>query len=156
MPNESREKKVKRLIVYKKMTIEDIEEVSSMEQRCFSMPWSLNAYRQAFDCDDVVYVVAKDEGRIVGSCGVRNILSEGEITNVMVDKPFRGRGISYPMLQILLDEGKKLGIQQFFLEVRASNQPAIHLYEKCGFKVEGIRKKLYEMPVEDGLVMWKR
>lgn len=120
------------------------------------MPWSKEAYIQALACSDVVYVVAKDGDRIVGSCGVRNILSEGEITNVMVDEPFRGQKISYPMLQTLLEEGKKLGITQFFLEVRAGNKPAVHLYEKCGFKVEGVRKNLYEMPREDGLVMWKR
>lgn len=144
------------MIIYKKMTINDIEEVSNMEARCFSMPWSREAYIQALGCSDVVYVVAKDGNRIVGSCGVRNILSEGEITNVMVDEPFRGQKISYPMLQTLLEEGKKLGITQFFLEVRAGNKPAVHLYEKCGFKVEGVRKNLYEMPREDGLVMWKR
>ena len=138
------------------MTINDIEEVSKMEERCFSMPWSKDAYEQALQSNDVVYVVAKEEERIVGGCGVRNILSEGEITNVMVDEPFRGQKISYPMMQKLLEEGRKIGIEQFFLEVRAGNKPAVHLYEKCGFKIEGVRKNLYEMPKEDGLIMWKR
>lgn len=138
------------------MTINDIEAVSKMEERCFSMPWSKEAYVQAIQCGDVVYVVAEDEKQIVGSCGVRNILSEGEITNVMVDIPFRGQKISYPMLQTLLEEGQKIGIEQFFLEVRAGNKAAIHLYEKCGFQTEGIRKNLYEIPKEDGLIMWKR
>lgn len=154
--NEKRKRQVTQLIIYKKMTIDDIEEVSKMEERCFSMPWSKDAYEQALQCDDVVYVVATNEERIIGSCGVRNILSEGEITNVMVDAPFRGQKISYPMLQMLLEEGKKIGIEQFFLEVRAGNKPAISLYEKCGFQVEGVRKNLYEMPKEDGLIMWKR
>ena len=138
------------------MTIDDLEEVALMEQRCFSMPWSKNAYEQALKSDNVIYIVAKDGQRIVGSCGVRNILSEGEITNVMIDEPFRGKGISYPMLQKLLEEGKKIGVCQFFLEVRAGNKSAIRLYKKCGFIVEGVRKNMYEMPVEDGLVMWKR
>ena len=138
------------------MTINDIEEVSKMEERCFSQPWTKDAYEQALQCEDVVYVVAKEEECIVGSCGVRNILSEGEITNVMVDTPYRGHKISYPMMQKLLEEGAKLGIEQFFLEVRAGNVAAIHLYEKCGFRIEGVRKNLYEMPKEDGFIMWKR
>lgn len=154
--NENRKRQVKQLILYKKMTINDIEEVSKMEERCFSQPWSKEAYEQALQCEDVVYVVAKEEERIVGSCGVRNILSEGEITNVMVDVPYRGQKISYPMMQKLLEEGAKLGIEQFFLEVRAGNTAAIHLYETCGFCIEGVRKNLYEMPKEDGLIMWKR
>lgn len=147
---------MKRLILLSKMTIDDLDEVVCMEARCFSMPWSRDAYREALCCKEAVYVVAREEGRLVGSCGVRNILSEGEITNVMVDAPFRGRGISFPMLQKLLEEGRTLGVEQFFLEVRAGNVPAIHLYEKCGFQVEGVRKNLYEKPTEDGLVMWKR
>lgn len=143
-------------MIFRKMTQTDLEEVSRMEQRTFSMPWTKADYKQMLACEEAVYVVASFEDKIVGSCGVRNILGEGEITNVMVDEAYRGQGISYPMLTELLKQGERIGISQFFLEVRQSNHPAIHLYEKCGFKIEGQRKNLYEKPTEDGLIMWKR
>lgn len=144
------------LLTFEKMTEADLDAVSSMEARTFSMPWTRDDYKQMLVCKDAVYVVAKEDGAIVGSHGVRNILSEGEITNVMVDKPYRGRAISYPMLMELLKQGEAIGIKEFFLEVRQSNEPAIKLYTKCGFQVEGVRKNLYERPVENGLIMWKR
>ncbi|MBR1691669.1 MAG: ribosomal protein S18-alanine N-acetyltransferase [Lachnospiraceae bacterium] len=144
------------LITFRKMTTEDLDAVSQMEKRIFSMPWSRDAYEKALADQNVVYVVAKDGNRVVGSCGVRNILSEGEVTNVMIDLPYRKRGISYPMLTKLLAMGEAMGIRRFFLEVRCSNEPAIRLYRKCGFESAGVRRGLYERPAEDGLVMWKR
>lgn len=60
------------------------------------------------------------------------------------------------MLSELLKRGKCMGIEAFTLEVRKSNEAAIHLYEKAGFVTEGVRKNFYEKPVEDGLIMWKR
>lgn len=144
------------MLTFEKMTEADLNAVSSMEARTFSMPWTRDDYAKMLACEDAVYVVAKEDGVIVGSCGVRNILSEGEITNVMVDKPYRGRAISYPMLMELIKQGEAIGVKDFFLEVRQSNEPAIKLYTKCGFLVEGVRKNLYERPAEDGLIMWKR
>ena len=47
-------------------------------------------------------------------------------------------------------------MKEFTLEVRVSNQRAIRLYESLGFVQEGIRKRFYERPVEDALIMWKR
>ena len=60
------------------------------------------------------------------------------------------------MLEYLLEKGRNAGVEAFILEVRKSNENAIHLYEKLGFVTEGIRKNFYEKPVEDGLIMWKR
>lgn len=144
------------MITFQQMTINDLDAVSEMEKRCFTMPWSREDYENALSREDTVYMVAKEDDRIIGSCGVRNILAEGEITNVMIDEPYRGRGISAPMLLELLKQGEAIGIEHFFLEVRKSNEPAIKLYMKCGFVVEGLRKNLYEKPSEDGFVMWKR
>ncbi len=100
---------------------------------------------------------------ITGICGLRVIAGEGEITNVSVDRNYRKRGIGAAMLEHVLEEGKKLGIEAFTLEVRCSNQPAIRLYEKFGFIGEGVRKGFYKAAFgqngearEDALIMWKR
>ncbi|MBO6016038.1 MAG: ribosomal protein S18-alanine N-acetyltransferase [Lachnospiraceae bacterium] len=144
------------MITFHRMQPEDLIQVSRLEAQTFTMPWSLDAYRRALGDENTLYIVAKDGAHVVGSCGVRNILSEGEITNVMVEEAYRGKSIGTSLLMRLLDEGEKIGIESFFLEVRCSNEPAIALYQKCGFRVEGVRKNLYEKPAEDGLVMWRR
>ena len=48
------------------------------------------------------------------------------------------------------------GVKAFTLEVRVSNEAAIHMYEKVGFVSEGIRPGFYEKPAEDAMIMWKR
>ena len=88
--------------------------------------------------------------------GVRDILGEGEITNVSVLPGFRGRGISRRLLRMLLREAGERGTRVFTLEVRAGNRPAIALYESLGFRTEGVRRGFYEKPAEDALIMWKR
>ena len=60
------------------------------------------------------------------------------------------------MLLKLMEEGVKMGVEAFTLEVRKSNDSAIRLYESLGFVMEGIRKNFYEEPIEDALIMWRR
>lgn len=104
-------------------------------------------------------VGAPDHGsgsRIIGECGVRDIVGEGEITNVAVLPEFQGSGIASRMLRTLLDDSVKRGMTAFTLEVREGNDPAVSLYRKFGFITEGVRTGFYENPVEDALIMWKR
>ena len=67
-----------------------------------------------------------------------------------------GEEIMIVNMKELLTVGRKNGVPEFTLEVRASNAPAIKLYESLGFKSEGRRKNFYERPVEDAEVMWLR
>ena len=149
-------------MIVRKMKASDVEAVARNEALCFSMPWSLNAFREiaaeqeSGDGQTILYLVAELDGRIVGHCGVRNLLGEGEITNVAVHPDYRNRGIAGAMLTELLDRGGRMGIDAFTLEVRAGNGSAVHLYEKAGFVTEGVRKGFYDMPKEDALIMWKR
>ena len=59
-------------------------------------------------------------------------------------------------MEELLQKGEEEGVTAYFLEVRSSNRAAIALYSRFGFKQVGVRKKFYEDPVEDGIVMCKR
>lgn len=106
--------------------------------------------------DYCCYVVAEVDGKVVGCCGFTNSFGEGNIDNVVVDAAYRGLGIAQEMLRKVLAIGEAQGVEAFTLEVRVSNETAIHVYEKLGFKSEGIRPRFYEKPVEDAMIMWRR
>lgn len=140
----------------RRMTEADLQQVSDNEAVCFSQPWSINAFRDTLKRKEAIYFVAEVDGKVVGHCGVTDIVGEGEITNVAVLPEYRGRGLAGDMLRQLLLEGEAVGIRAFTLEVRAGNEAAIRLYEKAGFVTEGIRPGFYDKPREDALIMWKR
>jgi len=134
----------------------DIEEISRIEQESFSMPWSANAFRQLLQDSNSIYLVAEEDGKIVGSCGVSDVCGEGNIDNVVVSEEYRNRGIATALMVETLKRGRERGITAFTLEVRVSNAPAIKVYEKMGFVSEGIRPGFYEKPKEDAMIMWLR
>ncbi len=138
------------------MTEADIPRVAELEKLIFTDPWSEKVYRETFALPDVEYVVVCDDetSDIVGAAGVRNIVGTGEITNVMLLPEYRGRGLGKRMLSELLERGKKLGANDFTLEVRKSNETAIGLYERLGFESAGIRPGFYQNPAEDAVIMW--
>ena len=143
-------------ITIKPLTEDYVDQVCILEEEAFSMPWHKESFLEMIANKDARYLVALNEEEVVACCGLRNIVGEGEITNVVTKSTVRGQGIAGKLLTELLKQGCEMGVEAFTLEVRKSNQPAITLYEKLGFQTEGIRKNFYEKPVEDALIMWKR
>jgi len=144
------------MLVIREMTWNDLDTVSVLENEIFSVPWSKGGFAEALARPDTLYLVAAINGRLVGYCGYLQVLDEADITNVAVEKYYRGQGVAIRMLNSLLNYGKQQGIRAFTLEVRKSNKAAIHLYEKLGFIAAGMRKNFYEKPTEDAVIMWKR
>lgn len=140
----------------KPLTEEYVDQVCVLEEEAFSMPWHRESFLEMILNKDACYLVGLMEEEVIASCGLRNIVGDGEITNVVTKSSARGRGIGEQMLLKLLEEGTAMGVEAFTLEVRKSNDAAIHLYEKLGFVTEGVRKNFYEDPTEDALIMWKR
>lgn len=143
-------------VILKPLTEEYVDQVCILEEEAFSMPWHRESFLEMIANENACYLVALAGDEVVASCGLRHIVGEGEITNVVTKSSMRGKGIGKQMLLRLLEEGRKMGAEAFTLEVRVSNAPAIHLYESLGFVSEGIRKNFYEEPTEDALIMWKR
>ena len=140
----------------REMTRADVEAVCRIERECFSMPWSAADFARLIRDRDSLYLVAEEDGRVVGSCGVTNVSGDGEIDNVVVDEAYRNRGIATALLRETLKRGRAMGVKAFTLEVRVSNAAAIHVYENAGFVSEGIRPRFYEKPTEDAMILWKR
>lgn len=143
-------------ITIRELREEDIEELVRIESEAFSLPWSANDFRGLLAHSYCCYVTAEIDKRVVGCCGFTNSCNEGTIDNVVVDAVWRGRGVAQAMLCELIARGEAQGVEAFTLEVRVSNEAAIHIYEKLGFRSEGIRPRFYEKPVEDAVIMWRR
>jgi ribosomal-protein-alanine N-acetyltransferase len=137
----------------RKMTEADLAAVHEIEKSIFSMPWSEKSFCEACSRSENIYLVAEENGEILGYAGMWQAADEGEITNVAVKETARRRGIAQALLEQLLQEGVQSGTNVFFLEVRESNTAARKLYEKLGFLQAGIRKNFYERPVEHAVVM---
>lgn len=143
-------------MVIRRMREEDVPEAAGLEAANFSEPWSGKAFLDALANASARYLVAEENGRIAGYCGLWQCMDEGEVMNVSVDKNMRGQGIAFAMMEELEKEGREMGVTAFTLEVRESNTAAIRLYEKCGYLSEGIRPNFYSRPKENAVIMWKR
>lgn len=97
--------------------------------------------------------VTLSDRKIIGYIGMYISFDEGEIVNVAVAPFARKNGIGDVLIKSIKKLAKERKIQKIVLEVRKSNQPAIHLYEKNEFVFVGIRKNFYERPIEDANIM---
>ena len=138
------------------MCEKDLEQVVEIEKSIFSLPWSFEAFRDSFSLEHTIYLVAVEQEKVVGYCGMYHVFNEGEIVNVAVASECRRQNVAKRLLERLFFESVKKGVDNFFLEVRESNEPAIALYEHFGFEKAGIRKNFYQRPKENAIVMWKR
>ena len=141
-------------IIIRKMQPEDLAEVCKIEKDNFSLPWSEKSFLESMEREDTVFLVALEDEDVAGYIGCYCIAGAGEITNVAVKASHRRKGIGGKLLQKLYEEGAALDTQEYFLEVRESNESAIGLYLRQGFVKEGIRKNFYEKPVENAVIMW--
>ena len=130
--------------------VQDIPSLAALEEECFSLPWSERAFEDFFSNGISHCLVATCEGQICGYVGMNLIEPEGEITNIAVSEAFRRRGVARALVERL---SKTKGLEKLMLDVRVSNKAAISLYEKCGFKADGVRKSFYSKPREDALLM---
>ena len=131
-----------------------LDEIAAMELRAFAVPWSKKTFEGAFAAKNVTILAALDEdGTLMGYACLLVIAPDGELMNIAVDDCFRGRGIGSALMEAVLERAAQLGAEDVFLEVRESNAPARHLYEKYGFETLGRRKKYYQKPVEDAILM---
>ncbi|MFQ9872579.1 MAG: ribosomal protein S18-alanine N-acetyltransferase [Oscillospiraceae bacterium] len=137
------------------MGSEHVMDMADLEAACFSEAWTAAQLAYELDNPHAVYFCAVHDGRTVGFAGMHNVLGEGYITNVAVLEEFRRRGIAYALLQELFEYAAGHAMAFLTLEVRQSNDGAIRLYEKCGFTRQGIRRRFYQNPSEDALLMTK-
>lgn len=133
-----------------------IDEVLKIEEQAYGdHHWSKDSFYGELSNDLAHYYSAFDiEDNLVGYAGSWQILDEAHITTIAVKPELKRKKIGEALLNRILEDCYKNEIKYITLEVRASNAPAINLYEKYGFKSLGTRKGYYQNNNEDALIMW--
>lgn len=130
-----------------------LDEIDEIEKSTFKDPWSRSAYMGEVYKENAYYKVITVDNEVVAYGGFHKIFDEAHITNIAVKESFRNRGFGKMLMEALTEEAKKLEIFSMTLEVRVSNENAVKLYEKMGFKSAGVRPKYYP-DGEDAFIMW--
>lgn len=126
---------------YHPMQTTDLKIVSEIERRVQYHPWTHQQFQDSLEAGQRCSVW-REQDRVVGFCILQPVLDEANLLLMAVDPDYQGRGIGTRLLSAALDDLGE-GCVMVFLEVRASNQPALALYEKLGFNRMGIRKNYY-------------
>ncbi len=133
----------------------DIPLIQAIEKEIFLTPWPRNAYqREITQNRSAVYLVVRRSDEIVAYGGLWKMYDEAHVTTVGVKRAEQGKGYGLVAMAALIDRAYQMGTRWITLEVRPSNDTAIRLYEKFGFKVIGRRRGYYTDNGEDAIVMW--
>ncbi|MBQ7255481.1 MAG: ribosomal protein S18-alanine N-acetyltransferase [Oscillospiraceae bacterium] len=130
-------------------------QIAALERECFSDPWSENSIRQELENELSFWLVAEEDGEVVGYVGSQTVLGESDVMNLAVSPNRRRRGIAKALMQALEAHLAQAGSEKLTLEVRASNNAAIALYTRLGFRQIGVRPNYYFHPKEDARILGK-
>ena len=136
------------------MKFEDLENLKDDLFTSFDDFWNYDILKSELLSDSSKYIIAKLNDNIVGFAGLKLILDEAEIMNIVVKKSCRNRGIGSLLMQKLFSICNNLDVSTINLEVNECNVSAINLYKKFGFKVVGFRKNYYNNG--NGAILMKR
>ena len=135
----------------------DLSSVAAIESACFRAdPWPLESFEAFLDRSNVSFVLAEDrarEGTVAGYAILLSAADEAELLNLAVAHDHRRKGVGKALLRHVLETAANSGIRRVYLEVRDSNAAARSLYALYGFIEVGRRRRYYERPAEDALIL---
>ena len=132
----------------------DVLSIGLIERDSFADPWGSREFTTALGSPQTIFLVAEDaDGAVAGYAIAIAVADEAEILNLAVRQERREHGIGGKLLDSAITEVRSRGADQVYLEVRESNEAARKLYASRGFDEVTRRRKYYQHPVEDALVL---
>lgn len=124
------------------MCEDDLDRIMAIEHSAYEFPWTLGIFR---DCLRFGYtcMVFEDDQDILGYGLLSVGAGECHLLNICIAPCYQGRGYGSRLIDLLLDVARGRNARMAFLEVRASNKAAFHVYTKMGFNELGVRKNYY-------------
>jgi ribosomal-protein-alanine N-acetyltransferase len=141
--------------VLARCTEADLDAVEEIERLSFPAPWTRQAFIEELDrpwarLDVLLRATTR---RAVAFSNYWIVADELHILNVAVHPTERRRGHADRLLGHILEEARRTQVRVLSLEVRVSNQAAVALYRRLGFREVGVRPKYYANNGEDALLM---
>jgi ribosomal-protein-alanine N-acetyltransferase len=136
----------------RRLAYSDLPAVISIERRSFPTPWSLAMFVLELSKPSGICLAATGGDELLGYLVCSRYDQVWHLMNVAVAPEHRRRGVARRLIGRLVEEGG--GGLPFTLEVRVSNQAAIAMYERLGFRSAGVRPRYYQDNGEDALIMW--
>jgi [ribosomal protein S18]-alanine N-acetyltransferase len=133
----------------------DLPQVIAIERRAFPTPWSLAMFVLELSKPSGICLAGLEQGVLVGYLVCSRYDTVWHLMNVAVEPSRQRQGIATALLERLFDQADRPS-EQYTLEVRTSNEAAIRLYERFGFRPAGRRRAYYHDNREDALIMWRR
>ena len=146
---------MKTAIDIRALTLADLDDIESIEQRSYDTPWSRSMFAGELAKPASLCLGAFEGEELAGSLVVSRYVDAWHIMNIAVSPDFRRRGIATALLERLFELTDDRSRRGYTLEVRVTNSGAIRLYERLGFAARGIRRGYYTDNREDALIMWR-
>lgn len=122
-----------------------------MNMKCSD--WNGDNIKSTLNQQNYHYFGYFKDNKLVAYYCVRIVLDVCELNYILVKKQYRKKGVGKLLIIHLIDFSKSLKCNKIEIEVRKSNDVAIDLYLKDNFEIVGMRKKYYQNPEEDALLM---
>ncbi len=140
--------------------LSQLPEIVALDQISLGGLWTLAGYKRELESPNSHFLAlsicfGETQEAIIGFGGFWAILEEAHITVLAIHPEYQGHGLGKLLLYNLLDKATVLGLERATLEVRSSNEVALSLYQKFGFKMAGRRKGYYQGTGEDALILWR-
>ena len=146
-------------IELRRLGLSDLKEIEEIERRSYPTPWSRSMFAGELAKPSSICLGAfegdVEDGKLCGYLVVSRYVDAWHVMNIATDPEQRGRGIATMLLERLFELTADDARRGYTLEVRVSNEVAIHLYERLGFESRGLRRGYYTDNREDALIMWK-
>lgn len=138
----------------RRLKISDLGGVLPIERQCFPVPWSTAMFVLELSKPTSICLCAERDGKIVAYIVCSRLADTWHIMNVSVDPVCRRGRIASTLLGELFTRADPI-CPRYTLEVRVSNDAAIKMYERLGFKAAGVRPGYYADNREDAVIMWR-
>lgn len=131
-------------VIITEMKLSDLEKIKDILTTDFDDFWNEKVLEEELSSSSSKYIVAKKDNEIVGFAGLKIVLNEVDIMNIVTKKNYRRHGIGSLLLKNLITISKNLNAKSITLEVNENNSNAINLYTKFNFKKIAVRKNYYK------------
>lgn len=134
----------------------DIPRLGAIEKEFSDNVWTESQLKEELNLSHAHLFCCEVNGELAGFCDLHIVADDAHVNEICVAPQHRRLGCAHALMHHAIGLCRELGCASLTLEVRSKNEPAVLLYEKCGFRPCGLRKYFYHDPQDDAVTMLLR